>query len=182
MDPGLSKNEETMELVRRMVIENNSCRFLIDADAIYAFKGFSGLLKGKDIILTPHFGEFTGVNETEIDELMDDFVGEAKRFSERSGITLVLKNAPTLISDNGKVFINPTGRQNLATAGSGDVWSGMIAAIWAKSGKRLESAIAGTLLHGMSGDMMYEESGESSTIAGDLIGKISTAKINAGLI
>ncbi|MBK9227999.1 MAG: NAD(P)H-hydrate dehydratase [Ignavibacteria bacterium] len=180
--PGLSKNEDTMELVRRMVIENNSCRFLIDADAIYAFKGFSGLLKGKDIILTPHFGEFTGVNEIEIDELMVDFVGEAKRFSERLGITLVLKNAPTLIADNGKVFINPTGRQNLATAGSGDVLSGMIGAIWAKSGKRLESAIAGTLLHGMAGDMMYEESGESSTIASDLIGKIPAAKVNAGLI
>ncbi len=180
--PGLSKNEETMELVRRMVIENSGCRFLIDADAIYAFKGFSGLLKGKDIILTPHFGEFTGVNETEIDELMNDFVGEAKRFSEKSGTTLVLKNAPTLIADSGKVFINPTGRQNLATAGSGDVLSGIIGALWAKSGRRLESAITGTLLHGVAGDMMFEESGESSTIASDLIGKIPAAKNRAGLI
>lgn len=180
--PGLSKNEETMELVRRIIIENISCRFVIDADAIFAFKGFSSLLKGKDIILTPHFGEFTGVNEIEIDELMKDFVGEAKRFSEKTGTTLVLKNAPTLIADKGHVFINPTGKQNLATAGSGDVLSGIIAAMWAKSGNRFESAIAGTILHGMTGDLMYDESGESSTIASDLLRMIPIAKVNAGLV
>ncbi len=180
--PGLSKNEETMELVRRMIIENNSCKFVIDADAIYAFKGFSGLLKGKDIIMTPHFGEFTGVNEIEIGDLMNDFAGEAKRFSEKTGITLVLKNAPTIIADEGKIFINPTGRQNLATAGSGDVLSGIISAMWAKSGKRLESAIAGTMLHGMAGDLLFDSTGESSTIAGDLLHVISAAKTSLGLI
>ncbi len=179
--PGISKNEETMELVRRMVIENNTCKFVIDADAIYAFKGFSGLLKGKDIILTPHFGEFTGVNEIEMLELMNDFVGEAKRFSEKTGVTLVLKNAPTLIADKGKIFINPTGKQNLATAGSGDVLSGIISAMWAKSGRRLESAIAGTMLHGTAGDILFESTGESSTLAGDLVDVIPAAKMSMRL-
>jgi len=170
-----------MELVRRMVIENNTCKFVIDADAIYAFKGFSGLLKGKDIILTPHFGEFTGVNEIEMLELMNDFVGEAKRFSEKTGVTLVLKNAPTLIADKGKIFINPTGKQNLATAGSGDVLSGIISAMWAKSGRRLESAIAGTMLHGTAGDILFESTGESSTLAGDLVDVIPAAKMSMRL-
>lgn len=179
--PGLSKNEETMELVRRIMIENNTKKFVIDADAVFAFKGFSNLLKGKDVILTPHFGEFTGLCELDSSALMKNFVNEARAFSEKTGATLVLKNAPTIVSDSGKAYINSTGRENLASAGTGDVLSGMISAIWAKSGKRLESAMAGTLLHGVAGDILFSESGQSSTIAGDLISKISAAKENAGL-
>jgi NAD(P)H-hydrate epimerase len=180
--PGLSKNEETMELVRRIVIENNTKRIVIDADAIHAFNGFSNLLKGKDLILTPHFGEFKGVCELEHSALMKDFVNESKNFTDRTGVTLVLKNAPTIVADSGRVFINSTGRENLATAGSGDVLSGIIAAIWAKSGRRLDSAIAGTMLHGITGDLMFTESGQTSTVAGDLIAKIPEAKKIAGMI
>ncbi len=179
--PGLSKNEESMELVRRIIIENGGKRFVIDADAVYAFKGFSNLLKGKDAILTPHFGEFAGVAEVESPELMRNFAEHASAFSEKTGATLVLKNAPTIIAEGACLHINSTGSENLATAGTGDVLSGMIASLWARSGKRFESAVAGTLLHGIAGDMLYSESGPASTIASDLIGKINEAKKNAGI-
>ncbi len=180
--PGLSKNEETLELVRRMLIEHQGKKFVIDADAIFAFKGFSNLLKGKDVILTPHFGEFTGVCELNLSELKSNFIKESKEFTERTGITLVLKNAPTIIADSGNIYVNPTGRENLATAGSGDVLSGMISAMWAKSGMRFESAIAGTYLHGYAGDILYTDSGPNSTIAGDLISAIPASKRDAGFV
>ncbi|MBX7042551.1 MAG: NAD(P)H-hydrate dehydratase [Ignavibacteria bacterium] len=179
--PGLSKNEESLELVRRIVIENGGKRFVIDADAVYAFRGFSNLLKGKDIILTPHFGEFAGVAEVESPELMKNFPEHAKAFSEKSGATLVLKNAPTIIAEGTSLYVNSTGNENLATAGTGDVLSGMIASLWARSGKRFESAVAGTLLHGIAGDLLYSESGPASTIASDLINKINEAKRTAGI-
>ena len=112
---------------------------------------------------------------------MRNFAEHASAFSEKTGATLVLKNAPTIIAEGACLHINSTGSENLATAGTGDVLSGMIASLWARSGKRFESAVAGTLLHGIAGDMLYSESGPASTIASDLIGKINEAKKIAGI-
>ncbi len=173
--PGLSKNEETLELVRKIVNEND-LHFVIDADAISAFKGNLNLLKKRKIILTPHFGEFSNLTGKSADEIKNNFYELAKAFAREYNIILVLKNSPTIIT-NGKIFyINSTGRENLATAGTGDVLSGIISGLYARTSDDLGCAVAGVYIHGKCGDNLYDLSGPDSTVASDLIDEIPIVK------
>ena len=173
--PGLSKNEETMELVR-YIVKNNKSRFVIDADAIYAFRGNMNLLKDREIIITPHFGEFSSLTGIDLDELKNNFYKISKEFAVKYKVCLVLKNSPTIITDGNEFIINPTGRENLATAGSGDVLSGIISALFSQTGNAMGSAVSGTYLHGKCGDILFQKYGSSSTLASDIINEIPFVK------
>lgn len=173
--PGISKNEETSELVRKIVNEIEG-KFIIDADGIYAFGDRLNLLKGKDIILTPHYGEFSSLTGITTDELKNDFFNISKEFAGKYRLTLLLKNAPSAVTDGKKFLINSTGRENLATAGSGDVLSGITAAYFSQSKNSLQSAAAAAFVHGYCGDLLYEKYGQDGAIAGDLIDEIRKVK------
>lgn len=169
--PGISKNEETCELVRAIVKEND-CNFIIDADAIFAFKNNLNLLKNKNIILTPHLGEFSKLTGLNADEIKKDFYKYTVEFSQKYNVILVLKNSPTIVTDGKGFYVNSTGKENLATAGTGDVLSGIIASLCSQSDELLQSAISGSFIHGMCGDNLYDSNGNNSTIASDLINEI----------
>lgn len=173
--PGLSKNKETMELVRYIVKKNNS-RFVIDADAIYAFRENMNLLKGREIIITPHFGEFSMLTSIALEELKNNFFEISKNFADKYKICLVLKNSPTIITFNNEFIINSNGRENLATAGSGDVLSGIISGFYSQTQNAIGSAVSGTYLHGKCGDKLLKKYGSSSTLASDLINEIPIVK------
>ena len=111
-----------------------------------------------------------------MEELKADFYNYARDFAGEYGVVLVLKNAPTVITDGNGFYINSTGHENLGTVGTGDVLSGIISSLYSQSGNALESSIAGSYLHGFCGDILYEQTGDSSTIASDLIPLISKAK------
>lgn len=175
LGPGLSKNEETMELVRKIVKDNN-VNFVIDADALSAFQGKLNLLKNKKIILTPHFGEFANLSGISTDELKNNFFEYAYNFAKEHRLILVLKNSPTIITDGDGFYINSTGSENLATAGTGDVLSGIIAGLYSRTKNNLSASIAGVYIHGRCGDKLYSKDGPSSTIAGDLINIIPEVK------
>ena len=172
--PGISKNKETLELVRRIIKECDS-HFVIDADAISAFKEDPELLRNRKIILTPHIGEFGNLIGKTTNEIKSNFYQYAKDFSDKYEVTLVLKNAPTIIVSEQSFYINSTGRENLATAGTGDVLSGIIASLYSQTKDRTGSAYAGVYLHGMCGDQLYKTKG-NSTIAGDLIDVLPEVK------
>lgn len=175
LGPGLSKNEETMDLVRKTVKDNN-LKFVIDADAIHAFKDNLDLLKKRKIIMTPHFGEFADLIGKDTDDIRENFFDFAESFAKEYGVVLVLKNSPTVITDGEAFYINSPGKENLATAGTGDVLSGIIAGLYSQSGNILESALSGVYLHGKCGDRLYEKDGASSTLAGDLLNIIPEIK------
>ena len=80
------------------------------------------------------------------------------------------------MTDGKEFFINSTGRENLATVGSGDVLAGIIASLYAQTKNAVGSAVAGVYVHGLCGDILYNETGSSSTLASELIDKISKAK------
>ncbi len=88
-----------------------------------------------------------------------------------------MKNAPTIITDGNSTYINSTGHENLATVGTGDVLAGIISGLYSQTGIALQSAISGVYLHGYCGDILYEKTGGSSTIASDLLGEIGPAKL-----
>jgi NAD(P)H-hydrate epimerase len=175
--PGIGRHEDTMVLVREIISKNNA-NFIIDADAIFALKGHLEILRKDDcqIILTPHLGEFSNLLDIDAGELKKDFVRISRDFAIKYNVTLVLKNSPTVTFYGDRVYINSTGRENLATVGSGDVLSGIIGAYFSQM-KDTWAAMSGVYLHGYCGDMMYRKFGDSGTIASDIIEIIPKARI-----
>lgn len=175
--PGIGRETETLSLVRNLVRKYDK-NFIIDADGLYAFKGHLDILNKEycSVILTPHFGEFANLLEITTEDLKKDFYNIAKEFALTHNVVLALKGSPTVITKGKEFYVNSCGRENLATIGSGDVLSGIIASLTAQSGDLLNSSISGTYLHGFCGDKLYDKFGDSGTVAGDLIELIPFAK------
>jgi ADP-dependent NAD(P)H-hydrate dehydratase / NAD(P)H-hydrate epimerase len=169
--PGISRHEETQDLVR-MLIQKATRPLVVDADALFALAGHLDVLRdaGKDIILTPHAGEFSRLIDCTVADVDTQKVERARSFAKEHAVTLVLKGAPTIIaSKDGDVYINPTGNPGMATAGSGDVLAGVIAGLLAQGASALDAALCGVYLHGMAGDTARENVGEYGLIATDML-------------
>ncbi|MGC8859356.1 MAG: NAD(P)H-hydrate dehydratase [Ignavibacteria bacterium] len=176
--PGIGREQETMVLVRQLLKQYVDKKFVVDADGLFALKSDLEVLKGRQtkIILTPHHGEFSTLAGLSVQELKRNLVERAREFARQYDVILVLKGSPTIITDGTEVYINPFGRENLATVGSGDVLSGIIAAVYANSSDALGAAIVGVGIHSLCGDYLYELKGQSSTLASDLITVIPLIK------
>ncbi len=170
--PGLSQNRETRSVVLSILKEHPG-RLLIDADGLNAVatEGMSVLKKFRgEAILTPHAGEFARLNEKKSEEVERDRIEMPRSLARNVHATVVLKGAPTVtVAPDGTVIVNSTGNPGMATIGSGDVLSGMIASLWAQGCPTEAAAWAGVFLHGLAGDRAKEALGERSIVAGDLI-------------
>jgi len=176
LGPGLGSHPETRELARRVM---RRCRLpmVIDADGLNALAGFAGW---KDLkspkILTPHCGELSRLIGLKTEDILKDRFGTVREWSGRLGSVLVLKGSPTLIGiPEGAVYVSCTGNSGMATAGSGDVLTGMIAGFLGQGCDPLPAAACGVFLHGLAGDLAAGETGQRSLIAGDLISHIPDA-------
>ena len=175
--PGLSQHEETVGLVRAL-LPTLGCPCVLDADGINAFAGRADELKSAKgpLVITPHIGEASrlfGVDKAEIAPRLVEFAAEKAR---HLGAVLVLKGAPTVVAGpRGEVFINPTGNQGLATAGSGDVLTGIIAGLVAQGVPPLKAAFCGAFIHGVCGDLLLAEERYFGFLAGEIADAIPTA-------
>jgi hydroxyethylthiazole kinase-like uncharacterized protein yjeF len=175
--PGLSRHPETSDLIRR-VATGCPLPLVLDADGLNAFEGRADLLRKrkKPTVLTPHAGELSRLCGLSIPDITSDPVAVSKRCAREWGAVLVLKGAPTVVADfSGRVYVNSTGNSGMATAGSGDVLTGLIAGLLAQRVSALDAAICGVFLHGLAGDIAAAESNPRSLIAGDLLSRIGTA-------
>jgi len=175
--PGLRVTQGTRHVTSGL-ISVSTVPLVIDADGVNALQGNAKVLrKSKSpVILTPHIGEMSRLLDKKRKELISDPVFFAREFSSDSGACLVLKGAPTLIaSPEGQLFINTAGNAGMATAGSGDVLTGVIAGLLGQGTSPLEASILGAYLHGLSGDLAAEEKGLHSLIAGDIIEALPAA-------
>ncbi len=121
-------------------------------------------------VLTPHPGEFARLLGLSTREVVERKLELVPQFAEKYGIYLVLKSYRTITATpEGEVFINPTGNPGMATAGSGDVLSGMIASMIVQEKNLLEAVLAAVYIHGLSGDIGAEKLGEKALTAGDII-------------
>ncbi|GAE87361.1 ADP-dependent NAD(P)H-hydrate dehydratase [Acetivibrio straminisolvens] len=103
-------------------------------------------------------------------------VKTAKVFSQKWGVITVLKGAKTIVATpDGRLFINPTGNSGMATGGTGDVLTGMIASFIGQGLEPVDAAVAGVYLHGICGDRVASVKGEHGLVAGDLAGEIPYA-------
>jgi NAD(P)H-hydrate epimerase len=170
MGPGLGRAGETVRLLHEL-LANSTAPMVIDADAINALAGRASLLKRVKgpVIITPHPGEFSRIAGMGIKEIEQDRVEAASGFSQKSGVHVILKGAPTVIAEpGGEVFINPTGNPGMATAGTGDVLTGMVASFLGQGLSPTEASILAVYMHGLAGDMAASELGQHSVLASDI--------------
>jgi NAD(P)H-hydrate epimerase len=170
--PGLSQNPETQQLILKILHEYRG-KILIDADGLNALAvyGISMLHSLRaQFILTPHVGEFSRLSKISSNNIEEHRIKVAREMAKSVGVTVVLKGVPTIIaSKDGSAILNSTGNPGMATAGTGDVLSGIIAGLWAQGMSNTEAAWAGVYLHGLSGDTIAKKIGERSLVANDII-------------
>jgi NAD(P)H-hydrate epimerase len=174
LGPGLSTHPETVSLVRRIVA---SCPLpmVVDADGLNALSGDLEVLSAcrERIILTPHPGEMARLAGIGNEEVQSDRIGVAEAFVKARGSCLVLKGARTLIADSGGgVHVNPTGNPALASGGSGDVLTGLIAGFLARGWPLAKAAAGGVYLQGLAADYLAEDMGQAGVLAGELPGVV----------
>jgi ADP-dependent NAD(P)H-hydrate dehydratase / NAD(P)H-hydrate epimerase len=176
--PGISRNPETSELVRAMVKRLKGL-FVVDADGLNAFDGVAGELDGKggSLVITPHPGEMARLAGMTIPEVQRNRVNLARNFAREHNLIVVLKGHRTLVAQaNGELWVNPTGNPGMATGGTGDILTGMVAGMMAQNAHRILAAvIAAVFLHGCAGDVAKENLGEHSLVATDLLSGLPEA-------
>jgi len=168
--PGVSAEPEVIAFGREL-LQVCDRPLVIDADGLRIFHGHLELIGQKsDLVLTPHHGEFAMLSNVPIAEVQADPIGCGLRFVANNPCTLVLKGAPTvIISAQGQTAVNSTGNPGLATGGTGDVLTGMIAALRAQGMPAFEAAIAGVSMHGLAADWGRKKLGVRSLLASDLL-------------
>src|SRR5205823_10418165 len=130
---------------------------------------------GRATILTPHPGEFARLAGTTTADVQANRESWAVRFAAACDVVLVLKGANSLVSDGRRLYVNRTGNPGMATGGSGDVLTGLIAALVGQGLEPFAAAQLGTHLHGLAGDLARDELGEEAMIASDLLGYLPKA-------
>jgi NAD(P)H-hydrate epimerase len=170
--PGIARVPQTSELVRSL-IANLQLPTVLDADGLNAFEGCANELNGngRTLVITPHPGEMARLAGLSIAEVQRDRLQVARKFARDHQLIVVLKGHRTLVvQPNGEAWVNTTGNPGMATGGTGDILTGMVAGIIAQHTKDAFTAvIAAVHLHGLAGDVMRESVGEHSLVATDLL-------------
>jgi NAD(P)H-hydrate epimerase len=174
--PGISRNPETSQLVRSLLksgVVPENVAIVLDADGLNAFEGVAGELngEGRSIVITPHPGEMARLTGMTIPEIQANRVEVARKFSRKHKLIVVLKGHRTLIAaPDGTVWVNSTGNPGMATGGTGDVLTGMVAGLIAQHPQQvLEATTLAVYLHGLAGDLAAQAVEENSLVATDLV-------------
>jgi ADP-dependent NAD(P)H-hydrate dehydratase / NAD(P)H-hydrate epimerase len=194
--PGISRNAETAKFVRALVkqgaVKPRSAKLksakrrsikpaanpentviVLDADALNAFEGAANQLngRGRSIVITPHPGEMSRLTGLTIAEIQANRLEVVRKFSREHELIVVLKGHRTLTAaPDGTVWVNSTGNPGMATGGTGDVLTGMVAGLIAQHPQRvLEATALAVYLHGLAGDLAAKALGEQSLVATDLV-------------
>jgi NAD(P)H-hydrate epimerase len=174
--PGISRNPETAKFVRGMLrpgVVQADVPFVLDADGLNAFGESVELLNGHDrtFVITPHPGEMSRLTGLSIAEIQAHRLEVARDFAREHELIVVLKGHRTLIAaPDGTVWVNPTGNPGMATGGTGDILTGMVAGLIAQHPQHpLEATALAVYLHGFAGDLASESVGENSLVATDLV-------------
>ena len=171
LGPGLSLAEETQKLVRELAAKIEK-PVLIDGDGLTAVAKNSRFLKKRryETVLTPHAGEMARITGKSVDAIEKDPVGILRETAAALDSIVVLKGAHTLIGfPDGRVFVNMSGNPGMATAGSGDVLTGAIGAMFGLGLPLQEAVRAGVFIHGLAGDIAAAGKGEDGITARDIM-------------
>ena len=170
--PGLSMDDMARAIIDTL-LRLKPGRVVADADAlnIMADAGIAPRDIGESVIITPHLKEMSRLCGRSVAEISDDMPGTALDYAEGNDIICVLKSARTCIAA-GDLYINTSGNDGMAVAGSGDVLAGIIAGLLATGAAASDAAVLGAYIHGLAGDMAAKALGKRSMLSGDIIAHI----------
>lgn len=175
MGPGSGK-EAHVESMLNVLLSNAKVPLIIDADGVNVIAKYPKLLQNhkQQIILTPHLGEMGRLIQKDISKIAENLIEEAGTYAKEHNLVCVLKDARTVVTDGkGTVYLNQSGNSGMATGGSGDVLTGVIAGLLAQGMSTLEAAVLGVYIHGLAGDHSADKIGEYGVMADDIINSIN---------
>ena len=176
--PGLGQEPSTAAFVQAL-IERSGVPIVVDADGLNAFAGDPERLMGREevaVVITPHPGEMARLMNTTIEAVQRDRVRAARDFAAAHRLHVVLKGHRTIIAGpDGRTFVNLTGNSGMATGGTGDLLTGMIAAWFAQLLDAEAACKLAVYVHGTAGDLAEADEGEVSLIAGDVAARLGDA-------
>lgn len=170
LGPGLGRSVALSKMMPPL-LEKIQAPVVLDADGLNALEHNTERLKGRHapLIMTPHPGEFARLLGTDIASVQAERRESAVRFAAEHGIIMVLKGHGTVVTDGRGIYINTTGNPGMATGGTGDVLSGVIAALLGQQLEPFAAAQLGVHIHGLAGDLARDDLGDVSLIASDLL-------------
>jgi hydroxyethylthiazole kinase-like uncharacterized protein yjeF len=175
--PGLSREPETAELTRELLARLDG-PIVLDADGLNAFEGRGVRRTHGPVVITPHYGEAARISGRTVAEVARDPIGWARAYADDSGAFVCLKSTPMITAVPGQpAVLNDTGNPGMATAGAGDVLTGLIAGFVAQGVEPAEAAALGCFVHGLAGDVAVRRLGVRGMIAGDILRGVPAALI-----
>lgn len=183
--PGISTSD-TASWMTEYILRNSTVTTVLDADALNLIaqkKEFKELLKdGVTFIVTPHLGEMARLTGTSVPVIQGKLIETAGKFAKKYNVVCVLKDARTIVAaPSGDIYVNTSGNSGMATGGSGDVLTGVIAGMKVSGLDTFDAACVGVLLHGLGGDHAAEKRGEHGMKAGDIIDGITNVMSVSGM-
>lgn len=178
--PGVGMSRGVTNVLSELIAQPE-LKLVVDADGLNCMSKMTGAagwveIKKAKMIITPHPGEMKRLWSSVFrDQLPPDRSEQAVKLAQNTGCVVVLKGAGTVVTDGEKLYVNTTGNPGMATAGSGDVLTGIIAALCGQGMSNFDAAAAGVYLHGLAGDIAAEQKGQISLIATDIIENLHLA-------
>lgn len=169
--PGMGISDDTYKILS-YVVHHATVPIIIDADGLNVLSQDLSLLEQakSTLILTPHLGEMANLTKLPIDKIKNNLIATAKAFSQQHNVICVLKDAKTVVAHPNKpTYINQSGNNGMATAGSGDVLTGIIAGLIAGHLPAAQAAPVSVYLHGLAGNKAAEKLNKYSLLASDII-------------
>ena len=180
--PGLDLSDSLDRLIS-WLFSHVQTPLLVDADALNSLATQPGILNSRSgpTILTPHPGEFARLTGASVQEIQGDRVEHAAKLARKGkNLVVVLKGQGTVVTDGQHAYINGSGNPGMATGGSGDCLTGVIAALAGQGLTPFDAAVLGTYAHGMAGDIARDQSGMVGMIAGDIVDGLADVFFHIG--
>ena len=169
--PGLGVDSTSERMLYELLI-NTDVPLVIDADALNILSNNMELLEtsSAEMIMTPHMKEMSRLIQKEVPAIAKDRFDIAMKFAKKMGVTLVLKDAKSIVTNGGEqMFMSLAGNNGMSTGGSGDVLAGIMVSLLGQGVAPIESAAAAAWLHGKAGDICAKEIGQYGMLPGDMI-------------
>jgi NAD(P)H-hydrate epimerase len=182
--PGLKEDNDILRMFVTKIISSVNIPIILDAAGISCFNGVSDKIKNikAQLIISPHLGELSNLLNVSIETLKNNKKEIVSDFVKDSSLICVLKGSSTLVVSNDKMYVNDTGTPAMATAGSGDVLSGVIASFVNIINDMFEAAKFSVFIHGLSGELAEKDKGQTGVIASDIAENVCYAikQVNTG--
>lgn len=172
--PGMGQSDAVRNLVRRLV-KSRSLPLVLDADALNVLSLVDLQEREHPTVLTPHPGEFARLTGATVAQVQTNRLNLAIGFAQQWHVVLLLKGQHTIVTDGSRVYVNGTGNPGMATGGTGDVLTGLLAGLIAQGMTAFDAAVLATWVHGRAGDLAAEAVGLTALCATDVLSHLPMA-------